>query len=101
MTSEHDWQIWPETDGQEQRCMKCGQYRKTPKALETQEDARARKKAMVKARHEKVARIIDPDAWILYDKANELTKMHERVSVWRVLPSLDKADAIIAALRQC
>ena len=27
---EHDWQIWPETDGQEQRCMKCGSYRRTP-----------------------------------------------------------------------
>lgn len=27
----HNWQIWPETDGQEQRCMKCGEYRKTPR----------------------------------------------------------------------
>lgn len=29
---EHDWRIWPETDGQEQKCMRCGAYRKTPKA---------------------------------------------------------------------
>jgi hypothetical protein len=28
---EHDWKIWPETDGQNQRCMKCGQYRDTPR----------------------------------------------------------------------
>jgi len=27
---EHDWQIWPETDGQEKRCSLCGGYRKTP-----------------------------------------------------------------------
>lgn len=27
---DHDWQIWPETDGQEQKCMKCGAYRRTP-----------------------------------------------------------------------
>jgi hypothetical protein len=27
---QHDWKIWPETDGQEQRCMKCGEYRRTP-----------------------------------------------------------------------
>jgi hypothetical protein len=27
---EHDWKIWPETDGQDQRCMKCGEYRRTP-----------------------------------------------------------------------
>lgn len=27
---EHDWKIWPETDGQSQRCMKCGDYRNTP-----------------------------------------------------------------------
>lgn len=26
----HDWHIWPETDGQEQRCAKCGAYRQTP-----------------------------------------------------------------------
>lgn len=27
---EHDWKIWPETDGQIQRCMKCKAYRDTP-----------------------------------------------------------------------
>ena len=27
---EHDWKIWPETNGQSQRCMKCGVYRDTP-----------------------------------------------------------------------
>lgn len=27
---EHDWRIWPETDGQEQRCWRCGSYRPTP-----------------------------------------------------------------------
>lgn len=27
---EHDWHIWPETDGQEQRCLKCKAYRRTP-----------------------------------------------------------------------
>ena len=27
---EHDWKIWPETNGQSQRCMKCGAYRDTP-----------------------------------------------------------------------
>ncbi len=27
----HDWKVWPETDGQEQKCMKCGAYRRTPK----------------------------------------------------------------------
>lgn len=27
---EHDWQIWPETDGLEQRCSRCGAYRPTP-----------------------------------------------------------------------
>jgi len=26
----HDWKIWPETDGQNQRCMMCGIYRETP-----------------------------------------------------------------------
>lgn len=26
----HDWHIWPETDGLEQRCSKCGEYRRTP-----------------------------------------------------------------------
>lgn len=31
---DHDWQIWPETDGQEQRCMKCGKYRKTQSDIE-------------------------------------------------------------------
>lgn len=25
----HDWRIWPETDGQEQRCSKCHTYRQT------------------------------------------------------------------------
>jgi hypothetical protein len=29
---EHEWRIWPETDGQEQRCVKCGIYRRTPEA---------------------------------------------------------------------
>jgi hypothetical protein len=33
-TCNHHWQIWPETDGQEQRCMKCGQYRKTQLPIE-------------------------------------------------------------------
>jgi len=28
---DHDWKIWPETDGKEQRCMKCGAYRATPR----------------------------------------------------------------------
>lgn len=28
--NECDWQVWPETDGLEQRCMVCGKYRKTP-----------------------------------------------------------------------
>lgn len=28
----HDWVIWPETDGQEQKCLGCGGYRKTPPA---------------------------------------------------------------------
>lgn len=27
----HEWVIWPETDGLEQKCMKCGSYRSTPK----------------------------------------------------------------------
>lgn len=27
---EHDWHIWPETDGMEQRCSECGIFRKTP-----------------------------------------------------------------------
>lgn len=27
---DHDWMVWPETDGQSQRCMKCGAYRNTP-----------------------------------------------------------------------
>lgn len=26
----HAWVIWPETDGQEQKCLGCGDYRKTP-----------------------------------------------------------------------
>lgn len=30
LTCPHDWQIWPETDGQGQRCKKCGQFRRTP-----------------------------------------------------------------------
>lgn len=25
-----NWVIWPETDGLEQKCLKCGKYRKTP-----------------------------------------------------------------------
>jgi len=29
-TCDHDWKIWPETDGHSQRCMKCGAYRDTP-----------------------------------------------------------------------
>ena len=29
----HDWVIWPETDGQKQRCMKCGHFRATPANL--------------------------------------------------------------------
>jgi len=29
-TCDHDWNIWPETDGHSQRCMKCGAYRDTP-----------------------------------------------------------------------
>lgn len=28
----HEWAIWPETDGLEQRCRKCGAYRPTPEA---------------------------------------------------------------------
>ena len=28
----HDWAIWPETDGMEQRCRKCGELRVTPEA---------------------------------------------------------------------
>lgn len=47
---------------------------------------------------EKVARIIDPDAWLLYDNTNEVTKMQKPVSLWRVEPSLTKADCILAAL---
>ena len=27
---QHDWHIWPETDGLEQKCSKCGKYRNTP-----------------------------------------------------------------------
>lgn len=45
---------------------------------------------------EQMARIIDPDSWLLYDNANELTKMQKPVSGWRVDPSLAKADAILA-----
>jgi hypothetical protein len=45
---------------------------------------------------EAVARIIDPDAWLLYDNANALTKMQGPVSLWRVEPSLAKADAILS-----
>lgn len=26
----HEWAIWPETDGLEQRCRTCGEYRRTP-----------------------------------------------------------------------
>lgn len=26
----HKWVIWPETDGQEERCLNCGAYRATP-----------------------------------------------------------------------
>jgi hypothetical protein len=26
----HDWQTWPETNGQEQRCMLCGMHRESP-----------------------------------------------------------------------
>ena len=29
-TCAHDWHIWPETDGLEQRCSVCHQYRTTP-----------------------------------------------------------------------
>lgn len=29
-TCSHDWRIWPETDGNEQRCIKCNEYRTTP-----------------------------------------------------------------------
>lgn len=29
----HDWKVWPETDGLEQRCMKCGAYRRTPSCV--------------------------------------------------------------------
>jgi hypothetical protein len=29
----HDWRIWPETDGQEQRCSKCCAYRRTPREV--------------------------------------------------------------------
>ena len=25
---EHNWQVWPETDGQEERCLNCGEYRR-------------------------------------------------------------------------
>ena len=31
---EHDWKIWPETDGKSQRCTKCGSYRDTPSGLD-------------------------------------------------------------------
>ena len=34
---DHDWKIWPETNGQSQRCMKCGNYRDTPIASPNQE----------------------------------------------------------------
>lgn len=29
----HDWRIWPETDGYEQRCSKCKAYRNTPQEV--------------------------------------------------------------------
>lgn len=29
----HDWRIWPETDGYEQRCSKCNAYRNTPQEV--------------------------------------------------------------------
>lgn len=47
---------------------------------------------------ELIARIIDPEAWLLYDNTNEMTKMQKPVSLWRIEPSLAKADAIVAAV---
>jgi hypothetical protein len=32
---QHDWKVWPETDGQSQRCMKCGEFRDTPKEIKS------------------------------------------------------------------
>ncbi len=45
---------------------------------------------------EEIARVIDPDAWLLFENANVLTMMRPTVSEWRVAPSLTKADAILA-----
>lgn len=31
----HEWRVWPETDGQSQRCAGCGAYRDTPEEDKT------------------------------------------------------------------
>lgn len=54
----------------------------------------AAQKSEVRSR-EAIARIVDHDAWELYDNANTLTKMQKPISLWRIEPSLAKADAIL------
>jgi hypothetical protein len=49
---------------------------------------------------EPIARIIDPDGWDLFEKANALTKMNRRVSAWRISDSLSKANSILKLLEE-
>lgn len=88
---DHDWKVWPETDGQEQRCMVCNAYRKTPKEIElvARNSKKPEKRFAAGARNE--AKII-----CLFCVANNYDQpQNNLVAFWIDKPSI---EAVASAL---